>query len=185
MLPAKLTEVDIGAIPLPEDGTRTEDRGYGPEQVVIRPPPSSEVIGQLTEKQEIEALKKVIRGQYADLDERDRELSAILAQHAAELDRLGGGRTMVADKEFQVGDVVGLESGGPLMTVTAVVPARGDEAHALCRCLYFDGSMLPREVMVPMKALVVASCPCSWVVNAQRAPGCPRCGGPQPGVKEE
>jgi|SRR6185369_434070 len=28
-------------------------------------------------------------------------------------------------------------------------------------------------------------CPCSWVPNAQRVPGCPRCGGPDPSVKED
>jgi hypothetical protein len=51
------------------------------------------------------------------------------------------------------------------MTVTGRFPARADEAMALCRCLYFDGALSPREVMVPEQALEEAT------VNRQERQG--------------
>jgi len=174
----------------------------------------------MTMESEVADLKRLVAGQQADLDERDRELLAILAEHAAEIERLEKGSEMkepavgdvlegyvraramlvaawakegrcveaIADelrrvsydevradmesgaverlateparkKELAVGDVVQLASGGPSMTVTARVPAKGDETLALCRCMYFDGSLLSREVMVPELGLRVGSEP--------------------------
>jgi uncharacterized protein YodC (DUF2158 family) len=55
----------------------------------------------------------------------------------------------MSSESLSVGDVVRLKSGGPKMTVTAMVPARGDEALALCRCMFFDAALSPRELMVP------------------------------------
>lgn len=110
----------------------------------------------MTTESEVADLKQLVAGQQADLDERDRELLAILAEHAAEIERLEKGREM---KELAVGDVVQLASGGPSMTVVARVEGKGDEALALCRCMYFDGSLLPREVMVPELGLRVGSQP--------------------------
>lgn len=53
---------------------------------------------------------------------------------------------------IEIGTVVRLKSGGPRMVVVSRVEGRGDEAHALCRCLFFsDGKM--SEVMVPVAAL--------------------------------
>lgn len=52
-----------------------------------------------------------------------------------------------------VGAVVQLMSGGPLMTVVGVVPAKG-EAVALCRCHYFFEG-IHREAFVPAAGLKV------------------------------
>jgi uncharacterized protein YodC (DUF2158 family) len=55
---------------------------------------------------------------------------------------------------LKVGDVVKLKSGGPLVTVSSIVPGK-DTTTTFCRCIYMTNKGGIVEINVPEAALKV------------------------------